>query len=122
MVGERIQSRRPFTSPMLELIITETPVPETDPEPLFPMSVIRSDDTVEAIEDDVMDVLEEFDELDGMLDGFSVSRDVSFTRGFGETRTFTILINASSVSPSTLDAIVSEMINEGYKFSSSTIV
>jgi len=101
---------RPAASSTLKLVIRETPVPEKDPTPVFPMNIIRADNTTQAILED-MEARMEFD-----IDRFSIDRTSSFTRGMGQTDVWEIMVDVSGLSPRAVDDMVETFVNAGYLF------
>lgn len=110
-----MQRARPLSSPVLKLEIRELPVAGKDPEPVFPMDVIRASDTEEAMTDDVKQAFR-------AVDNVNIDRDISlsvknkFQRGLGQTDIFTILIDAKHTQPQELTRAVEDLIDEGYMF------
>jgi len=113
MAGERIQARRPFTSPILEMVIREQPEPP-EAEPVLPRDVAQVSDTEEAILEDVRQAFAQIQEIDE--DDITVNSSFKFRRGFGQTDEYKILVDVSNASPEGVNIAVENMVDEGYLF------
>lgn len=114
MAGERIQSRRPFTSPILEMVIREHPEPP-EAEPVLPRDIIVSSNTGEAIKDSARQAFRDVDKVDQEGD-ITVDRSVDFTKGLGQTTEYRILVNIKGASPEEVNEAVEKMVDQGYRF------
>lgn len=101
---------RPGSDSTLLLRIRETPVPEKDPEPLFPMKIIRATNTEKAIlEEIVRDT--SFGESQ-----ISIDRSTSVQRGLGQTDVWEMRVDVSGLRPSDVAEDVDNLVNAGFKF------
>jgi len=101
---------RPGSDSTLLLRIRETPVPEKDPEPLFPMKIIRATDTEKAI-------LEEIVSNTSFGEGqISIDRSTSVQRGLGKTDVWEMRVDVSGFSPAVVFENVEDLIDEGFLF------
>lgn len=115
MVGERFRAKRRFTSSMLEMLVRETPVPEDDPTPVFPMDIVRSSDLTEAIEDDVRQAFSDVGSINDT--DIEVTKSVSMLRGLGEFKDVEILVNIKGARPDEVNEAVERLVDDGYSFS-----
>lgn len=115
MVGERIQARRPFTSPILEMVMREHPEPP-EAEPVFPKDVLKAGDTEEAVLDDAKQAFRSVENIDVERNITVETSFLTFRRGFGETTEYKILVNIKGTSPEDVNAAVENMVDRGYLF------
>lgn len=115
MVGERIQAKRPFSSPVLELEVTETPF-SIDPASLQPEEIGMRTDTIQN------HVIDAFDVLPTVKSERSIKRIGNFTRGTTVTKRgkgkFTVLVNVENADLGVINRSVNELEERGYKFGS----
>ena len=102
--------RRPGSNSSLKLVIRETPVPDSDPEGVFPEPLLRAGATDEDIMEDISDRTV-FNEQD-----ISLNRTNKFTRGLGETRTWGIMVDVDGLQPSSVAKSVERLVDAGYVF------
>ena len=131
MVGERLQAKRLFTSPILKLIIREGPVSTDAPVPsnytqVYPIeyvvehkgdvNITSASELMEVITDDITQAFADVENVDVNRD-INVTDDISMLRGLGEFREATILVNVKGAIPKEVNEAVERLIDDGYLFS-----
>lgn len=105
-------SSRPATNSTLLLVIKETPVPESDPQGVFPENLIRTGATEDKITQDIANRT-----MFGGRD-ISVDRKSSFATGLGQSDTYKIRLDVSGEDPASVHREVEKLVEEGYSFTS----
>jgi len=103
---------RPTANSVLRLSIRDTPVPESDPQSLFPEKLFITGAYEEEIVEDIADRTT-FDE-----DDISVDRRTKFKRGLGQTDIYTIRVDIGKRKPKEVNRNVNELSSAGYLFES----
>lgn len=103
---------RPSANSVLRLSIKETPVPESDPQGVFPEKLLRTGAYEEDIVEDIADRTT-FDE-----DDIGVDRRTKFKRGLGQTEIYTIRIDVNKDKPKEVNRNVDKLGSAGYLFES----